>query len=1221
MKQPSTSNNIANNTTTTAPVNNPSTTASTAANDNNTTKDQSGWGSSNNKPSSTTTAPVNNTNNTTNNSNNNTNNNAGSDVYSSSEFQSSKKLSSSTNALGPLPALSPKPASPQLRPGKQLQEQTAQKDPSSSDDELDISGIVKYDPKDFAISSTSNKKGFGTSANTSTKEVTTNKSDKGKVCSTLKELVFTSDSIGSTSTKSTEPVKDTSSTNNAATTTTKAADSPGSGIKLSRKTVGSTTSRTRPSTSRFGYGLEDSFDSSTDQIHMPTASITPAAALTNNKTFFGGQSESIQPASTTTSTTSSNVPHTSTAVTASDDKSTAPKALSMSAYLENLGSDDDEDIAPLAPPAARGSALSRMNAVSTTNIVTPATTYTSPALSAATTTAPTAISVSSTVESRTETTRDRDRDAVSAKVQVERQNSQGNNRTVSIAPQPQLAMTDTSEDYGSTATPTINTGTSEKAIQMILEHSKAEKAAYERRMQEELENLRTRVLSYENLFQSQSQAAANSIHDRKAVDQVQLQVLQEQILRSEQEKLDLKRIIAQLEIEIHRLKDTNNILSAKKLEELQEIKEKHEIELKEKDTKQQIEIESIERRHGESISSMKKVHQDEINSYKDRLKSIETMETLASQIRQTTGSMKYLEEQLATRHRHVENIKEGQYEARERLIQEMEDKARERIEMAEGETFRLKGILSHMETMLQNARTQSYEEKERLAAESSRMSLLQEQLLLEKKVVQEQLQEERKQWMNKHKDLEEEISRFHTEKLQQLEEFQELQRKFEQEKLEIESYVKRSKQSLEHYEMRLMDEEKKILKSREDVAHERVLFEEYKVACAEEVRESEEVRRMLDQAMTILRERSNDIEIRENNVIKREKEVEYAEQQLLLQRQCLEEREGAVNEGLSALQVEASRLSSQEVQIGQCMRHIQQRNHELAVVESNVYTRKTQQAAIFREQIQHGMLPTTTATAASMPSSSAMIAIPPPLPPSAAMGFIPGMKWQSSLESNNPYRPGAVKEERTNTATTTANTNNANAAAAVAQNSSPASPIHDQFYFVNSVPPPPQLSSAASVARSHASSSNSSGGGGGSPSMLTTSPLGRDENILNSSHAHGQHHHKEGANMNETKKWSQQFHDDLKRVYSSAAGGNATSLLNAFNSASASSPSAAGAVLHGRHTQKDLPKEVRLAQRVMRENKIVLESVQSTSLSARRTLEADDTYLNSIKMKQRLANK
>ena len=73
-------------------------------------------------------------------------------------------------------------------------------------------------------------------------------------------------------------------------------------------------------------------------------------------------------------------------------------------------------------------------------------------------------------------------------------------------------------------------------------------------------------------------------------------------------------------------------------------------------------------------------------------------------MKHTSGSMKLMEEQLHLKYKHMETAKEGQMEARERLLEEMESKARERADAAEAEGFRLKGLLMHMEHMVENIR-------------------------------------------------------------------------------------------------------------------------------------------------------------------------------------------------------------------------------------------------------------------------------------------------------------------------------------------------------------------------------------------------------------------------------------------------------------------------------------------------------------------------------------
>ena len=77
----------------------------------------------------------------------------------------------------------------------------------------------------------------------------------------------------------------------------------------------------------------------------------------------------------------------------------------------------------------------------------------------------------------------------------------------------------------------------------------------------------------------------------------------------------------------------------------------------------------------------------------------------------------------------VEAARQGQMEARERLLSEMETRAKERSEAAETESYRLKGMLVHMEGVVGQLRAQSGEEKERLRLEHNRLQSLQVRLL------------------------------------------------------------------------------------------------------------------------------------------------------------------------------------------------------------------------------------------------------------------------------------------------------------------------------------------------------------------------------------------------------------------------------------------------------------------------------------------------------------
>jgi hypothetical protein len=81
-------------------------------------------------------------------------------------------------------------------------------------------------------------------------------------------------------------------------------------------------------------------------------------------------------------------------------------------------------------------------------------------------------------------------------------------------------------------------------------------------------------------------------------------------------------------------------------------------------------------------------------------------------------------------------------EARERLLQEMEEEARKRADIAEAEGYRLKGLLLHMEHVVGTMRSQTSEEKERLKLEHQRLQTMQSSLETERTAMQLRAQEE-----------------------------------------------------------------------------------------------------------------------------------------------------------------------------------------------------------------------------------------------------------------------------------------------------------------------------------------------------------------------------------------------------------------------------------------------------------------------------------------------
>lgn len=286
--------------------------------------------------------------------------------------------------------------------------------------------------------------------------------------------------------------------------------------------------------------------------------------------------------------------------------------------------------------------------------------------------------------------------------------------------------------------------------------------------------------------------------------------IQETNIHYAQENIEQKRTIAYLESEISRLKDEANIKSLRNHEDIARLKEKYESEISDVKLKDTIEIETLERRHEESINALRKLHDNEIQAIKERFKSEEKFDQIAGQLRSTSGSIRFIEEQLQSRQKGVEAIREGQIDARERLLADMEEKARERADLAEAEGYRLKGILSHMEHVVNTLREQGSEEKERLRLEHSRIQARQLSFESEKTALQQRNMEELNYIKQRSKEVEIELLKLTQEKQAHYETQAAIQYKLDSEKSEFAIYYNSKTKSLEIFEARLKEEEARL---------------------------------------------------------------------------------------------------------------------------------------------------------------------------------------------------------------------------------------------------------------------------------------------------------------------------------------------------------------------------------------------------------------------------
>ena len=160
---------------------------------------------------------------------------------------------------------------------------------------------------------------------------------------------------------------------------------------------------------------------------------------------------------------------------------------------------------------------------------------------------------------------------------------------------------------------------------------------------------------------------------------------------------DLRQRVRELTKENMDLKEESTMDKIRHQKEITHLRERHQADIDAGNASRTEELSMLDRRHSEAITALKKIHADEIAAIKQRAKDGAALEQLTSQITSTTGSLKLIEEQMSLQYRGIDVVREGQFEARERLLLDMEAKARERAEAAETEGYKLKGLLHHME--------------------------------------------------------------------------------------------------------------------------------------------------------------------------------------------------------------------------------------------------------------------------------------------------------------------------------------------------------------------------------------------------------------------------------------------------------------------------------------------------------------------------------------------
>jgi len=330
---------------------------------------------------------------------------------------------------------------------------------------------------------------------------------------------------------------------------------------------------------------------------------------------------------------------------------------------------------------------------------------------------------------------------------------------------------------GGMASPTNAERERIRQLQQQAEASQLEREAVERQYRLEIDTLKGRLSR-----SAYGPGMANLTEE-------QIRGMGDGAARQVRENAELRRTVAQLEGELARLRDEAILSALRQNEEIKYQREKSAQEVQDIERRREEEVASIERRHGEAVAALKRIHHEEISALKERSKDGAALDQLTGQLKSASGSIRLLEEQLVSKYRGLDAAKDGQMEARERLLAEMEEKARQRAETAEAEGYRLKGLLMHMEHVATSLRSQGSEEKERLRQEHQRLHSLQLSLEAERHALQSRVSEELALLKTKMAETEAETQRLAADKRAHSDSVAAAQRVLDADRAEFAAYV------------------------------------------------------------------------------------------------------------------------------------------------------------------------------------------------------------------------------------------------------------------------------------------------------------------------------------------------------------------------------------------------------------------------------------------------
>ena len=436
----------------------------------------------------------------------------------------------------------------------------------------------------------------------------------------------------------------------------------------------------------------------------------------------------------------------------------------------------------------------------------------------------------------------------------------------------------------------------------------------------------------------------------QGVSDTQIKDMGEGTMRHMRENADLKRQIAQQDMELARLRDEATLVDYKHREEIKLLKERHNDELKDADKRRAADMIGVEKRHEETIQTLKRVHLDEINSIKERSKENSALDSLSSQLKSATGSIKLLEEQLLSKYRGLDAAKDSQMEARERLLADMEDKARSRVDAAESENYRMKGLLMHMEHVAGTLRSQGGEEKERLRQEHQRLHSLQIALEAERNAFQTRVTEELQLLKKKMDEAEAETKRLNKEKKEQLDKLTHERRTLEADRGEFSTYVMNHTKEAEATAEQFKEEERRLLRLKDEIERDRILLDQRKSAAAADIQEADRIRNIVASSKEeVTREKAKLQQVAG--------ELNSASLNLTTQGEALEklkrvldQREIGIREANAQMKIAASKLKHREDELKAAVKDFESRMSLLVEQDKDLTKKRTEMARKMREE-------------------------------------------------------------------------------------------------------------------------------------------------------------------------------------------------------------------------------------------------------------------------------